>query len=88
MVGKWRRNAYITFKADEAEVKDGGHTTKDVYTAPHLKTRQETELTTKPQAGLDINLYISTVAFSNASFSSFLNAVQLCLIRAPRIVKK
>jgi len=38
VVGKWRRNAYITFKADEAEVKDGGHTTKDVYTAPHLKT--------------------------------------------------
>jgi len=49
VVGKWRGNAHVTFKADEAEVKDGGHPTKDVYTAPHLK---KTGNRTKNQASV------------------------------------
>jgi len=39
VVGKWRGNADVTFEADEAKMKDRGHTTKDVYTAPQLKKR-------------------------------------------------
>ena len=69
MVGKWRGNAYVAFKADEAKMKDGGHTAKDVYTAPHL-TKQEKEPRTKLQISHES---INTIAFSQGFVLWFIN---------------